>query len=160
IALALVAFASPRVASAQPAAAAQFSETTAAQPAPETDTTEWTLGLNGTFNYGNARSIAAGATTHFRVQRDVHAFTLDLTFLYGGAAVRDANGVFGDWNANTQNFYGRIRYDLFLDADDALFANVAATNNPFTGLDLRFQGQLGYMRNFFREAHDVEGHDP
>jgi hypothetical protein len=144
----------PSVALAQPATPGQFTEAIAAPPAPDTDDTEWTLGLNGTFNYGNARSIALGATTHFMVRRDAHAFTLDLSFTYGAASVRDANGVFGDWNANTQNLNGRIRYDLFLDADDALFGVVLGTNNPFAGLDFRFQGQLGYMRNFFSEAHD------
>jgi len=148
---------SPTPALAQPAAAAQFTETVA--PPPATDETDWTLGLNGTFNYGNARAIALGATTHFYVRRASHAFTFDLSFTYGAASVRDANGVFGDWNANTQNLNASMRYDLFLDADDALFAVVRGTNNPFAGLDFRFQGQLGYMRNFFNESHEVEGSD-
>ncbi len=160
--LALVVFVSlvPALALAQPAAADQFTAAVVAPPAEPTDETDWTLGVNGTFNYGNTRSIALGATTHFYVRRDVHAFTLDLAFTYGAASVRDANGVFGDWNANAQNFNGAIRYDVFLDTDDALFAVVRGTNNPFAGLDFRFQGQLGYMRNFFNESHPVEGHDP
>jgi hypothetical protein len=147
-----VAFASPSIASAQPAAAAQFTETTAAPPAPETDDTVWTLGLNGALNYGNARSLQIGATTHFMIRRDVHMFTLDLQFTYGAASLRDAmTQQFGPWNANAQNLNGSIRYDLWLDADDTLFAVVRGRNDPFAGLDFRFQGQFGWGRNIFAE---------
>jgi hypothetical protein len=153
-ALALVLLA-PALASAQPAAAAQFTEATAARPT-STDDTQWTVGLNGQFNYGNARSLALGATTHFLVRRDVHQFTLDLTFQYGMASLRDATTQqFGAWNANAQNLNGRIRYDVWLDADDSLFATVVGRNDPFAGLAFRFQGQLGWARNLFTEA---EGH--
>lgn len=149
LAMALLA---PAIASAQPAAAAQFTETQAARPTTGDDT-QWTVGLNGQFNYGNARSLALGATTHFMIRRDIHQFTLDLTFQYGMASLRDANThEFGPWTANAQNLFGKIRYDIFLDADDALFATVAGTNNPFAGLAFRFQGQLGWARNLFSEA--------
>lgn len=143
-------------AAAQPATAAQFTEAAAAPPAADTDDTVWTLGLNGAFNYGNARSLQLGATTHFMVRRDVHVFTLDLTFTYGMASVRDAvTQAFGDWTANAQNLNGRIRYDLYLDADDSLFGVIVGRNDPFAGLDFRFQGQLGWMRNIFTE-HEAQ----
>lgn len=144
----------PAAASAQPAAAAQFAEAVVAPPAETTDDTVWTLGLNGAFNYGNARSLQIGANTHFLVRRDMHMFTMDLNFNYQSAALRDANGAFGDWNASAQNFTGKIRYDVFLDADDGLFVSVSGLNNPFAGLDFRFQGQFGYSRNLFSEAEN------
>lgn len=143
----------PVGASAQPA---QFTEGHVAPPAPDADETVWQLGINGAFNYGNARSLLLGANTHFMVRRDVHVFTLDLGFTYGTASLRDATTQqFGDWNANSQNVNGRIRYDLYLTPDDALFAVVVGRNDPFAGLDFRFQGQLGYMRNLFSE-HEAQ----
>ncbi len=141
---------------AQPAAAPQFTDAAAARPAPDTDDTVWTLTLGGTLNYGNARSLQLNANNHFQIRRDVHQFTLDLTFLYGVASLRDGTTQqFGPWNANAQSLNGLIRYDIFLDADDALFASVRGRNDPFAGLDFRFQGQIGYVRNVFAE-HEAQ----
>jgi hypothetical protein len=151
---ALVAVLAPSARSlAQPASAAQFTEAVVVPPAESEDETVWTLQLGGTFNYGNTRSFALATTSHFMVRRDAHLFTADLGFTYGIAALRNPDTqVFGDWNANAQNFTGRLRYDGFLTPDDALFASVAGRNDPFAGLDFRFQGQFGYMRNLLREA--------
>ncbi len=146
----------PASALAQPASASQFAESHAAPPTEDDDDTVWNLALQGAFNYGNARSLQLGASTHFMVRRDVHMFTLDLTFTYQSASVRDAmTQQFGEWNASAQNFNGRIRYDFFLDEDDSLFAVLAGRNDPFAGLDFRVQAQLGYMRNLFTE-HEAE----
>jgi len=151
--LALFTLAPCSVADAQAAAASQFAETTAAPPAADADDTVWTLTAQGQLNYGNARSLALSLNNHFLVRRDIHMFTLDLTFAYGAASLRDAaSGQFGPWNANAQNLLGRLRYDVFLDADDSLFAVVIGRNDPFAGLDFRFQGQLGWARNIFAEA--------
>lgn len=129
-----------------------FAETAAAAPAPDTDDTVWNVQLGGTLNYGNTRSFQLAGGTHFLVRRDVHLFTMDFAFTYGIASLRDANGVWGDWNANAQNINGKLRYDVFLDPDWSIFAVVAGRNDPFAGLDFRFQGQLGVSRNLFREA--------
>jgi hypothetical protein len=138
---------------AQPATAAQFSEAVVAPPAETEDDTVWTLQLGGAFNYGNTRSFQLATTTHFMVRRDAHLFTADIAFTYGIAALRDAaTQQFGVWNTNAQNFTGRLRYDGFLDPDNALFVSAAGRNDPFAGLDFRFQGQFGYMRNLLREA--------
>ena len=149
----------PNLALAQPAGPAHFSEAAVA-PADADDQVVWNLGLGGMFAYGNARSFQMNATSHFLVRRQQHQLTFDISFLYGVASLRDATTQsFGNWNANAQNFNGRLRYDLFLTPDDALFAVVAGTNNPFAGLDFRFQGQLGYMRNLFVEhnaAHTAQ----
>lgn len=129
-----------------------FAETAAAPPAADSDDTVWNVQLGGTFNYGNTRSFQLAGGTHFLVRRDIHLFTMDVAFTYGIASLRDGNGTFGDWNANAQNINGKLRYDVFLDPDWSVFAVVAARNDPFAGLDFRFQGQLGVSRNLFREA--------
>jgi hypothetical protein len=138
---------------AQAAAPPQFTDAVVMPPAESEDETVWTLQLGGTFNYGNTRSFQLATATHFVVRRDAHLFTADLAFTYGIASLRSADTQqFGPWNANAQNFNGRLRYDGFLDPDDALFVSVAGRNDPFAGLDFRFQGQFGYMRNLLREA--------
>lgn len=129
-----------------------FQEAATAAPDPESDDTVWNVQLGGTFNYGNTRSFQLAGGTHFMVRRDIHLFTMDFAFTYGIASLRDANGVFGDWDANAQNINGKLRYDLFVDPDWSIFAVAAARNDPFAGLDLRFQGQLGVSRNLLREA--------
>jgi putative salt-induced outer membrane protein len=50
------------------------------------------------------------------------------------------------------NMIGRARYDFFLTDDDALFAAMAPRVDPFAGLDLRLQNQLGYLRNLYNPA--------
>ena len=137
-------------ASAQTAGA--FGEAAAAPPAPDSDDTVWTVQLGGTLNYGNTRSFQLSGGTHFLVRRDMHLFTMDFSFTYGIASLRDANGIWSGWNANAQNINGKIRYDLFLDPDWSLFAVAVGRNDPFAGLDFRFQGQLGISRNLLREA--------
>jgi hypothetical protein len=153
LATASVAAVAPGAASAQ--APAAFTETAAAPPAASTDDTEWTAQLGGTLNMGNTRSFQLAGGTHFLVRRDIHLFQMDLAFTYGLAAVRDANGVWGDFNANAQNITGKLRYDLFFDPDWSLFAVASGRNDPFAGLDFRFQGQLGVSRNLLREAEGV-----
>lgn len=140
----------PAAASAQTAGA--FTESAAAAPPADADDTVWNVQLGGTFNYGNTRSFQLAGGTHFLVRRDVHLFTMDFAFTYGIASLRDANGVFGPWNANAQNINGKLRYDVFLDPDWSIFAVVVGRNDPFAGLDFRFQGQLGISRNLLREA--------
>lgn len=153
--IALVACLAPSTVLAQATSAAQFTDAAAAAPAADSDDTVWQVQLGGTLNYGNARSFQLSVNNHFLIRRDIHMFTLDLTFLYGIASLRDAGTQqFGPWNTNAQNLTGLIRYDIFLDPDDGLFATVRGRNDPFAGLDFRFQGQLGYMRNLLREHED------
>ncbi len=138
---------------AQPAAAPQHAETTAAPPEEDADDEVFTIQLGGTLNYGNTRAVQVAGATHFMIHRDVHQFTLDVQATIGLAALRDANTrVWGDFADNARNILGRMRYDFFLDADDALFASVGGRHDTFAGLDFRFQGQAGYMRNLFREG--------
>ena len=155
IALAALAAASvvafvPSAASAQ--APAAFTEAAAAAPAESTDDTEWTAQLGGTLNLGNTRSFQLAGGTHFLVRRDVHLFQMDVAFTYGLAAIRNADNAWGDYNAVAQNINGKLRYDLFFDPDWSIFAVASGRNDPFAGLDFRFQGQLGVSRSLLREA--------
>ena len=154
IALALVALTiASRAADAhaQPAAAAQHTEAVAAPPAEDADDEVFTIQLGGTLNFGNSRSFQLAAATNFLLHRDQHLFTLDLQATLGMAAVRNA-GVWGSFDENARNILGRLRYDFFIDPDDALFVSVAGRHDTFAGLDFRFQGQAGYLRNIFREG--------
>lgn len=145
---------------AEPALAlaqAEHTEAVVAPPEESTDQTDFTISLGATLNYGNSRSFQAAASTHFLIFRDIHQFTLDFATTLGLAAARETDPVTGERNftdlvENSRNILGRMRYDLWLDPDDALFAAVVGRHDPFAGLDFRFQGQLGYMRNLFRET--------
>jgi hypothetical protein len=140
-------------AAAQPEAAAAHSETVAAPPAEDADDQVFAFQLGGTLNYGNTRALQIAGATHFLIRRDVHQYTLDVSATIGLAAARDqTTRVWGDLEDNARNILGRMRYDLFLTPDDSLFAAVVGRHDTFAGLDFRFQGQAGYMRNIFREG--------
>jgi hypothetical protein len=146
----------PSLSLAQAEPPPQFAATQAAPPAATDPNTQWTLGATGALNYGNSRSLTLGLTTHFLVRRDVHQLTFDLTFNYGQAALRDPmTQQYGAFNTNAQNLLTTLRYDLFLDPDDSLFAVLVGRHDPFAGLAFRFQGQLGYSRTLFREAESA-----
>lgn len=138
---------------AQPAAAAQHTDRVAAPPAEDADDEVFTIQLGGTLNFGNSRSLQLAAATNFLLHRDQHLFTLDLQATLGMAATRDqATRDWSSFDENARNILGRIRYDFFLDPDDALFVSVAGRHDTFAGLDFRFQGQAGFLRNIFREG--------
>lgn len=138
---------------AQPAAAAQHTESVAAPPAEDADDEVFTIQLGGTLNFGNSRSLQLAAATNFLLHRDQHLFTLDLQATLGMAAARDQETrEWSSFDENARNILGRLRYDFFLDPDDALFVSVAGRHDTFAGLDFRFQGQAGYLRNIFREG--------
>ncbi len=146
---------SPALAVAQ---AAPHTESVAAPPAEDADDTVFTLTLGATLNFGNSRSFQANGATHFLLHREQHMLTLDLAAAIGLAAARQTDAMtgartWGDMTENTRNVLGRIRYDFFIDPDDALFVSIAGRHDTFAGLDFRFQGQAGYLRNLFREEN-------
>jgi hypothetical protein len=149
--LALLVLGAAAPAAAQPAAAAHHTESVAAPPAEDADDEVFTLQLGGTLNFGNTRALQIAGATHFLLHRDQHVFTLDLAGTFGMAAAR-TEGTWGELTENARNILGRIRYDFFIDPDDAIFASVAGRHDTFAGLDFRFQGQAGYLRNFLREG--------
>ena len=121
-------------------------------PLSDPDKLNWTVGLGGTLNTGNTRTFAFSTNSHFQLKRSEHQLTMDVTGIYGLAALRDdTTGDFTGWNPNAGNVFGQVRYDYFLTPNDAIVAAVQARHDRFAGLELRFQGQLGYLRNFVNE---------
>ena len=121
-------------------------------PREDPDKSNWTIALGGTLNTGNTRTFALSASTHLQLKRHAHQVTLDVTGIYGLAAVRDATtNVFGGWDPNAGNVFGQVRYDFFMTSNDALVAAVQARHDRFAGLEGRVQGQVGYLRNFVDE---------
>ena len=162
---ALLTFAAPlfaaapfSVASAQdgaPEAGAANTERVAAANADDDLRLQLTAGASGT--YGNARNIAINLAGLFAVRRGQHSFLFEAGWVYGLAATRvDPEMMmydFGTPNENTNNFTSRLRYDFFLDPDDALFLVAKARRDPFARLEPRITLQGGYLRNLFREEN-------
>jgi hypothetical protein len=143
------------LAQAAPPPPPQHSEAVAAPPADDDDDEVFTLQLGATLNYGNTRSLQIAGGTHFMIHRDQSVFTLDVQGTFGMAAARDAmTREFGDMQDNARNVLAKLRYDFYLTPDDALFAAIVGRHDTFAGLDFRFQGQVGYLRNIFREGED------
>lgn len=133
-----------------PEAAAQHEEQEIERPAEED--TRLTLTLGGTLSYGNTRSVAVNFATGFILRREANVLSVDLSWVYGRSSVRDEEMVdFPDWTETANNMTGRVRYDRFLTADDALFIVARARRDEFAGLDSRITGQLGYLRNLYNQ---------
>lgn len=140
------------VASAQtpPPAAQHDARVAATRTQEDAHETSWSLSAGGTLNTGNTRTFAANVGSRFQLTRGFNVFLTELSFTYGLASLRDSmTGAYSDWTPNARNLFGSARYDRFLTEDDALFVRAVGRNDPFAGLDLRFQAQLGYARNFY-----------
>jgi putative salt-induced outer membrane protein YdiY len=149
----IVGLAASRASAQTPPPAAAVAQATLA-PLADPDKTNWTIGLGGTLNTGNTRTFAFSTNSHLQLKRHAHQLTADITGIYGLAAVRDATtNAFSSWNPNAGNVFGQLRYDFFMTPDDALVAAVQVRHDRFAGLELRFQGQLGYLRNFVNEEN-------
>ncbi len=111
-----------------------------------------TAGATGA--WGNAQSIGANLAGLFTVREGQHAFLAEVSWLFGAAATRDPmTNQFGDLEENANNFNLRLRYDYFIDTDNALFVAARLRRDPFARLEPRFQGQIGYLRNFLNEEN-------
>ena len=146
------------VLSAAPAARAQTTPPAAAQhtdrvtdAAPSTDEASWTLSLGAVLNTGNTRSFAVSGGSKLAIKRSRNVFAAELSGNYGTASVRDATTrEFGDSVTSAENITGKARYDRFFTEMDAAFLSAGFLHDRFAGLDSRFQGQIGYLRNFFK----------
>lgn len=141
----------PALAAAQtPPPPAQHSEHVAEAPPPADETT-WTLQAGGILNTGNTRSVSLTGGSRLGIKRSRNVFAAEIAATYGTASLRDATtGNFGDYVNSSENVTGKARYDRFLTDMDALFISAGVLHDPFAGLDIRFQGQAGYLRNFIR----------
>jgi putative salt-induced outer membrane protein YdiY len=132
-------------ASAQPAAAAQHEEDVAEAPAePPPDPVLWDLAAGGVLTTGNTENLTATLGSHFLWAELPHSVEAELAYILG----MSGDG-YDTKNAESLNL--RARYDYFFDEMNALFAAARFRYDEFAGLAPRLQGQLGYLRNFFRE---------
>jgi len=140
---------------AQPPEIEQHTEPVAAEPFQE-DVTTVNASVGGQLNTGNTEAWQLNAGSAFVLVRGRHGLALNMDFSYGRANVEDDTGPDGepiDEPVDTvRNLRTKARYDFFLTPMDAIFTASAYRWDTFAGLDARVQGQLGYMRNLFRET--------
>ena len=117
-------------------------------PAEVEDETTWNIAAGANISTGNTRARNFNAGTDFYVLRDIHALSFRTAFVFGQADV-DGGGP-GNYEINSRNLNSRLRYDIFLTANDALFIAVAHRWDSFAGLQTRVQFQAGYLRNLIK----------
>lgn len=110
------------------------------------DMLSWTASAGGVLATGNTENLTLNGGTVFSVIQGQHGFGFTGSLIYGlsGEGYEEINA----FNANA-----KLRYDFYLTDLDAIFAAVAYRHDRFAGLEHRVQGQLGYLRNFFREEN-------
>lgn len=124
--------------------------------APSDDVTSLSASGGGALNGGNTNSYAVNIGADFKLIRQPHGFSANVAFAYGVADVP------GDTSDNLEpivrNLNARARYDFYLSLMDGVFVATAFRWDPFAGIDRRNQGQLGYLRYFYRaEKHRFWG---
>jgi putative salt-induced outer membrane protein len=138
---------------AQPAAIEQHTEAVPVELF-QADVTTLNASFGGSMNTGNTEAWQLNTGSAFNVVRDRHGFALNMDFAFGRANVVEAEGTpANDELVDTvRNLKTKARYDFFFTPMDALFLAGAYRWDTFSGLDARLQGQLGYMRNLFKET--------
>jgi putative salt-induced outer membrane protein YdiY len=132
---------------ARPVAISQHTESIAAPPAVE-DQTSVNLAAGATLNGGNTEAYAANGGGRLGIIRHPHQFNLELLGTLGYAR----NATTTEVEQTSANVIGRARYDLFLSHNDALFIAVGPRRDTFAGLNIRLQNQVGYLRNLYFPA--------
>ena len=135
----------PTVTPAEPA----FTET-ATDAAPEEDRTMLAISGGGIFQTGNTELLQFTAGSRFELVRDIHSFlaTIDWVLALGQGYSLDT--------PSAHNLNARARYDIFITPMDAIFAAAVLRQDVFAGLSPRVQGQVGYLRNIFKETTTEE----
>jgi putative salt-induced outer membrane protein YdiY len=135
-------------AQAAPEAAIQHAEEVKVDVFQE-DVTTLTANLGAAFNTGNTEAWQLNTGSDFALVRGRHGLGVSMAFAYGRANVKDdATDSLVD---TVRNLKTRARYDFFLTPMDALFLAGVYRWDTFAGLDTRASGQVGYMRNFFKQ---------
>lgn len=152
-ALAFASLASP--ARAQPAAPEQHAEKAAKleEAAKKDDELKWSATLGAVLNLGNTRSWTVTGGTNFRIRRGPHAYAAEGNLNYGQADLPEQDPMAEDpgFVDTARSVNLKTRYDYFFTEMDAIFAAAVYRWDTFAGLDARLQGQVGYLRNFFKE---------
>jgi len=140
---------------AQPADIEQHTEHVASDAFQE-DVTTLNASVGGQLNTGNTEAWQLNSGSAFVFVRGRHGLALNMDFSYGRANVEDDLGPDGepvDELVDTvRQLRTKGRYDFFVTPMDAIFTASAYRWDTFAGLDARVQGQLGYMRNLFKET--------
>lgn len=149
----LLGIACATVAQAQPAAIEQHTEAVTADAFQE-DVTTLNASFGGSMNTGNTEAWQLNTGSAFSVIRDRHGFALNMDFSYGRANAAEPEGTPANEELvdTVRNLKTKARYDFFFTPLDAVFLAGAYRWDTFAGLDARLQGQLGYMRNLFKET--------
>lgn len=148
VVLAGLAAVGPGLARAQPAAAEQFQEkATKPSEKPKEKALQWTASLGAVLSLGNTKSWTVSGGTSFRLVRGIHAFHATGAINYGQA---DLPGDTRGYVNTARNINLKARYDIFFTPMDAAFVGIVYRWDTFAGLDARVQGQVGYLRNFYK----------
>lgn len=129
-------------------AVAHHTEAVAAAPPEAEHETTWNISAGANVSTGNTRARNFNAGTQAYVLRGMHALTVQSAFNYGQADVDGAGPE--DYQLTIRNLNSRLRYDVFLTDNDALFVAVAHRWDSLAGLQTRLQLQVGYLRNLIK----------
>lgn len=143
-------------------------EAVAVQSPAASNETRLTMQLGGAFAGGNTQSASLNAAFRFILRRGIHLFTAEAAgnvgftnalpspmgpYLQGQTVPASQPGLENPSVPRTatpsaQNALLRLRYDVFLSTNNALFVSPVLFTDPIGGFDYRLSGQLGYARNF------------
>jgi putative salt-induced outer membrane protein YdiY len=107
------------------------------------DATNWNVTAGAVLSTGNTESLQLNAGTNLEIIRGSHGFTAEGQYILG----LSGEG-FGETTA--EQLRARARYDFYFTRNDAVFVAAAIRRDEFAGLDPRLQGQIGYLRNFYK----------
>lgn len=131
----------------------QFTEAVLVKPIKNKVTTI-DLSVGGILNTGNTRSLAVSGGLNILWQRQYNAIAADAKILYAQSALRDSStNKFANWEATSESYLGKIRYDYLPTNMDSIFTAALGRRDIFAGLDLRLDIQLGYMRNLILQKN-------
>jgi hypothetical protein len=166
---------SPGLLRAQAAATVTRFQEAAAAAADDDFRIQLQAGGNGA--YGNTRGVGFNLAGSLLYRRGQNRFEAEVGYLYGVAqqplnCVNDPFGVgcqginpattapasvrsgeFQDWAESANNLTWRLRYDHFVDVDNAFFVAHRGRRDLFAGLDVRLTLQAGYSRVLLRETN-------
>lgn len=111
------------------------------------DGTQLKVTAGGLLTQGNSRTIAATASSDFRLRRNVSQLTALAAVNYG----RSAPAGDGPYETTVENYQGKVRYDYFFAPGVAGFLSVSARRDRFQGLDLRLNFDPGVAYYFIDE---------
>lgn len=105
---------------------------------------EGNINLGLVFTEGNSNTRAAYLDATASVENDVGR----LSGIFNWDYAEQENNM-GMTQITSRRVYGELQYDYFLGDCDFLYTNASALGNTLAGLDLRWQGGVGYGRQLF-----------